>query len=110
VREQASGRVVALELDHLRDVRALELSHVRAEPASESSHVRAVVDIRVRDTASYLPLAVPEPLTCTLCHRSCDGTWGLAVLSKDEADEIVVACNGSPMVIGQSNFTVFRRH
>lgn len=31
----------------------------------------------------------------------CDGTWGLAVLSKNEPDEIVVACNGSPMVIGK---------
>ena len=28
----------------------------------------------------------------------CDGSWGLCVLSKSEPDEIVVACNGSPMV------------
>ena len=30
----------------------------------------------------------------------CDGTWGLAVINKSVPNEIVVACNGSPMVIG----------
>ena len=30
----------------------------------------------------------------------CDGSWGLAVINKATPDEIVVACNGSPMVIG----------
>ena len=30
----------------------------------------------------------------------CDGTWGLAILSKSKPDELVVACNGSPMAIG----------
>lgn len=30
----------------------------------------------------------------------CEGTWGLAVINKANPDEIVVACNGSPMVIG----------
>jgi len=30
----------------------------------------------------------------------CDGSWGLAVINKSNPDEIVVACNGSPMVIG----------
>jgi len=30
----------------------------------------------------------------------CDGTWGIAVMSKLNPDEIVVACNGSPMTIG----------
>lgn len=31
----------------------------------------------------------------------CDGTWGLAVMSHNkEDDEVVVACNGSPMTIG----------
>jgi len=30
----------------------------------------------------------------------CEGTWGLAVINKDQPDEIVVACNGSPMNIG----------
>ena len=30
----------------------------------------------------------------------CDGSWGLAVVNKASPREIVVACNGSPMVIG----------
>lgn len=30
----------------------------------------------------------------------CDGSWGLAVINKAMPDEIVVACNGSPMMIG----------
>ena len=30
----------------------------------------------------------------------CDGSWGLCVLHKSSAKEIVVACNGSPMTIG----------
>jgi glucosamine 6-phosphate synthetase-like amidotransferase/phosphosugar isomerase protein len=33
-------------------------------------------------------------------NKQCDGTWGLAVISKDQPKEIVVACSGSPMVIG----------
>ena len=30
----------------------------------------------------------------------CDGTWGLCIMCSDRPDELVVACNGSPMVIG----------
>lgn len=30
----------------------------------------------------------------------CDGSWGIAVINKSSPDEIIVACNGSPMVIG----------
>ncbi len=30
----------------------------------------------------------------------CDGTWGLCIMSKDSPNELVVACNGSPLVIG----------
>lgn len=30
----------------------------------------------------------------------CDGSWGLAVVNKANPEEIVVACNGSPMMIG----------
>ena len=39
--------------------------------------------------------------------KKMDGTWGLAVLSKDNPDEIVLACNGSPMVIGFEKDRVF---
>lgn len=32
--------------------------------------------------------------------KQCEGSWGLCVLNKAKADEIVVACNGSPLVVG----------
>jgi glutamine---fructose-6-phosphate transaminase (isomerizing) len=35
----------------------------------------------------------PDPLPCR-----CEGTWGIAIVNKESPDEIVVACNGSPMV------------
>jgi glucosamine--fructose-6-phosphate aminotransferase (isomerizing) len=30
----------------------------------------------------------------------CDGSWGLAVISKNNPQEIIAACNGSPLMIG----------
>jgi glucosamine--fructose-6-phosphate aminotransferase (isomerizing) len=30
----------------------------------------------------------------------CDGTWGLCIMCADCPDELIVACNGSPLVIG----------
>ena len=33
----------------------------------------------------------------------CDGSWGLGVLHKDHPEEIAVACNGSPMVLGENH-------
>ncbi|CAN0366828.1 unnamed protein product, partial [Laminaria digitata] len=37
----------------------------------------------------------------------CDGTWGLAILHKEDPNNIVVACNGSPMVIGLAQGEIF---
>ena len=39
--------------------------------------------------------------------KKLDGTWGIAIISKDNPDEIVLACNGSPMVIGFEKDRVF---
>jgi len=30
----------------------------------------------------------------------CDGTWGMCIMNEDAPGELVVACNGSPLVIG----------
>jgi len=30
----------------------------------------------------------------------CDGTWGLCIMDKNDPNQLVVACNGSPLVIG----------
>jgi len=32
--------------------------------------------------------------------QRCDGSWGLGIMCADTPDELVVACNGSPLVIG----------
>ena len=39
--------------------------------------------------------------------KKLDGNWGLAVLSKDNPNEIVLACNGIPMIIGFEKDRVF---
>lgn len=39
--------------------------------------------------------------------KRCDGTWGLCIMSADDPDELVVACNGSPLVIGVSDDRTF---
>ena len=51
-------------------------------------------------TSSHTPLPYRSHLSLPiiLIIPRCDGSWGLAVVHKDKPDEIVVACNGSPMV------------
>ena len=47
-----------------------------------------------------------------------DGTWGIAVISKEQPDQMIAARNGSPLVVGigkdtmfvASEFTAFCRH
>jgi glutamine---fructose-6-phosphate transaminase (isomerizing) len=37
----------------------------------------------------------------------CDGSWGLCIMCTDTPDELVVACNGSPLVIGVAHDRTF---
>jgi glutamine---fructose-6-phosphate transaminase (isomerizing) len=37
----------------------------------------------------------------------CDGSWGLCIMCTDTPDELVVACNGSPLVIGIADDRTF---
>ena len=37
----------------------------------------------------------------------CDGSWGLCIMDADSPKELVVACNGSPLVIGVSDDRTF---
>jgi len=37
----------------------------------------------------------------------CDGTWGLCIMCSDTPEELVVACNGSPLVLGISDDRTF---
>lgn len=39
--------------------------------------------------------------------RRCDGTWGLCILCADAPDELVVACNGSPLFIGLGDDRIY---
>ncbi|CAJ1942404.1 unnamed protein product [Cylindrotheca closterium] len=39
--------------------------------------------------------------------KLCDGSWGLGIICSDNPDELVVACNGSPLVIGISSDRTF---
>jgi glucosamine--fructose-6-phosphate aminotransferase (isomerizing) len=50
-------------------------------------------------------LSLKDAVEETLSHLS--GTWGLAVMSTDEPDLIVVARHGSPLVIGLSDECTF---
>lgn len=39
--------------------------------------------------------------------QRCDGSWGLCIMCTDKPDELVVACNGSPLVIGIADDRTF---
>eukprot|EP00546_Thalassionema_frauenfeldii_P012431 CAMPEP_0178927920 /NCGR_PEP_ID=MMETSP0786-20121207/19527_1 /TAXON_ID=186022 /ORGANISM="Thalassionema frauenfeldii, Strain CCMP 1798" /LENGTH=644 /DNA_ID=CAMNT_0020603549 /DNA_START=189 /DNA_END=2123 /DNA_ORIENTATION=- len=39
--------------------------------------------------------------------QRCDGTWGLCIMCTDDPDQLVVACNGSPLVIGIADDRTF---
>jgi len=43
----------------------------------------------------------------TIALEQCVGTWGLAIVCADTPDEMVVACNGSPLVIGMDEERTF---
>ena len=74
--------------------------------------------------AQFIGLAVKADPTASLRDATaralnrCEGTWGIAVLSVLEPNEVVVACNGSPMTIGlapgktfiASETAAFNRH
>lgn len=42
-----------------------------------------------------------------LALSRCDGSWGLCIMCSDTPDELVVACNGSPLVIGVADDRTF---
>lgn len=39
--------------------------------------------------------------------QHCDGSWGLCIMCTDTPDELVVACNGSPLVLGIADDRTF---
>eukprot|EP00455_Lapot_gusevi_P042359 TRINITY_DN5010_c0_g2_i4.p1 TRINITY_DN5010_c0_g2~~TRINITY_DN5010_c0_g2_i4.p1 ORF type:complete len:473 (-),score=186.99 TRINITY_DN5010_c0_g2_i4:58-1476(-) len=61
-------------------------------------------------------LTLMEAVKSTL--QRLEGTWGIALISRDHPDQIIAARNGSPLVVGigkeqmfvASEFTAFSRH
>lgn len=54
-----------------------------------------------KDATSLVKSATEKALS------RCDGSWGLCVMCSDTPGELVVACHGSPMVIGVSDNGTF---
>lgn len=55
----------------------------------------------------YLDEGHSLKLATRLALERMNGTWGLAVISKDSPDQIIVARRGSPMLIGLGNKEMF---
>ena len=55
----------------------------------------------------YLDEGHSLKLATRLALERMNGTWGLAVISRDHPDQIVVARRGSPMLIGLGNKEIF---
>lgn len=51
-------------------------------------------------TGTYLDEGLNTTEAVSKALARCDGSWGLAVINKACPDEIVIACNGSPLVVG----------
>lgn len=76
----------------------------------EKSHVAENVEIGIN--SSPLVRALKKTI------QRLEGTWGLCVISKDEPEQIVIARNGSPLIVGigeghmfvASEHSAFRRH
>jgi glucosamine--fructose-6-phosphate aminotransferase (isomerizing) len=79
---QAAGHVFTSQTD--TEVIAKLIGHVRdADPS-----------ISVRDATEKALIR-------------CDGSWGLCIMCTDTPDELIVACNGSPLVIGIADDRTF---
>jgi glutamine---fructose-6-phosphate transaminase (isomerizing) len=58
-------------------------------------------------TASKRPSASLVKLATENALSRCDGSWGLCVMCSDIPGELIVACHGSPMVIGVADDRTF---
>jgi len=80
----------------------LENEGVRFSSETDSEVIAQLVGRALRrQEAPDLRAAVDQALD------RCDGSWGLAVVDREKPDEIVVARNGSPMVLGLGQGKIF---
>jgi len=68
--------------------------HVFSSQTDTEVVAKLIGDILSSSSSSTTKEATEQAL------NRCDGSWGLVVMNKATPDELVVACNGSPLVIG----------
>ncbi|GMH89546.1 hypothetical protein TrVE_jg6204 [Triparma verrucosa] len=101
----SSGKIALVHNGTINNANSLraELEALGHEFSSETdTEVIAKLIGHIRDTKK---ITVKEATERAL--QRCDGSWGLAVMCEDSPDEIIVACNGSPLVIGISDTATY---
>eukprot|EP00630_Chrysocystis_fragilis_P001556 CAMPEP_0197395172 /NCGR_PEP_ID=MMETSP1165-20131217/6370_1 /TAXON_ID=284809 /ORGANISM="Chrysocystis fragilis, Strain CCMP3189" /LENGTH=662 /DNA_ID=CAMNT_0042920923 /DNA_START=32 /DNA_END=2020 /DNA_ORIENTATION=+ len=93
---------------------------LRAELESRGVEFRSETDTEViaQLIGAYLDEEDDLRQATSRALAQCEGTWGVAVLSALDPEQVVVACNGSPMTIGlapgktfiASETAAFNRH
>jgi glucosamine--fructose-6-phosphate aminotransferase (isomerizing) len=111
-----SGRIAVVHngiIENYDEVRAkLEAEGVQFRSETDTEVIAHLVSLQVRAGAASLESAVAESLA------RLRGTYGLVVMDADRPDELVVAANGSPVVLGigenetyvSSDIAAFVRH
>ncbi|GMH58239.1 hypothetical protein TL16_g02564, partial [Triparma laevis f. inornata] len=102
----SSGKIALVHNGTINNANALrtELDALGHKFTSETdSEVIVKLIGHIRDTNPEI--TVKEATEKAL--QRCDGSWGLAVMCDDSPDEIIVACNGSPLVIGISDTATY---
>jgi len=68
--------------------------HVFSSQTDTEVIAKLIGEVYEKDAGMSVKEATEKAMT------RCDGTWGLGIMHSDAPDELVVACNGSPLVIG----------
>lgn len=79
-------------------------SHELKKELQEKHHVKFTsetdTEVIAQLIGTYLDKGFKTKEAVVHALKRCDGSWGLAVVNKSQPGEIIVACNGSPMVVG----------
>ena len=79
----------------------LEEMGIEFKSETDSEVIAHLIGLELQDDSCTLSDAVSKVLSLL------DGTWALAIIDKKRPDEVVVARNGSPMVIGLGIDNIF---
>lgn len=102
----SSGKIALVHngtLNNANDLRrSLQaLGHVFTSQTDTEVIAKLIGHYYVQDKGCSVKEATEKALA------ECDGTWGLGIMCSDTPDELVVACNGSPLVIGIADDRTF---